>query len=53
VGDIEIALLGIGLDAGFLERGEPGGLEEAVDGLRRRADARARIVFLGLPPERR
>ena len=47
---VEVALL-VGLDRGLLDRLEPGGAHEALDGAGRRADARALLLLLhvGLP----
>ena len=42
---VEVALL-VGLHFGLVDRGQAGRLEEAGDGLRRRADARALLLFL-------
>ena len=43
--DIELALLGIGLDPGLIDRTQPRRLEEAVDCLLWRADPRALALF--------
>ena len=48
VGDIEVTLFGICLDARLIDRGEAGGLQEPIDRLLRRADAGATFVFLGV-----
>ena len=49
-GHVEVALL-VGLDRGLVDRLEPGGAHEALDGSRRRADARSLLLLLhvGLP----
>ena len=48
VGDVELALLGVGLDLRLVDRGQARGLEEAVDRLLRGADARALLFFAGV-----
>ena len=49
-GHVEVALL-VGLDRGLVDRLEAGGAHEALDGSRRRADARSLLLLLhvGLP----
>ncbi len=46
IGDIEIALLRIGLDDGLVDGGEARAAQEAVDGALRRGGARALLFFL-------
>ena len=46
-GDVELALLRVALDRGFLDGGEACTAQEAFQRLRRRADARALALFAG------
>ena len=52
-GDVEIALLRVGLDLRLVDRGKPGAAQKTLDRLLRRADARALLLLAHVGRARR